>query len=353
MNTVILQKPGEFAFTQTAPPEKPGPGEALVRVHRVGVCGTDYHAFAGRQPFFSYPRILGHELGVEVIALGPLDAAGNPQNVKPGDKCSVEPYVSCGQCIACRRGRTNCCTQLRVIGVHTDGGMRESFLVPIRKLHPANKLSYDQIALIETLSIGAHAVERAAVKSDDTVLVIGAGPIGLSVIQFAAAKARTLVMDVSPTRLAFCRDKLGIRDTIEVALETAGNPPVDKDAPANALRALTNNENATVVIDATGSSKSMCSALQYVAHAGRLVYVGLFPGEFSLNDPEFHKRETTLLASRNSLPDDFTRIIRMIEAGQIDTSPWITHRTPVASLVETFPTWTAPASGVLKAIIEF
>jgi 2-desacetyl-2-hydroxyethyl bacteriochlorophyllide A dehydrogenase len=349
MKTVLLKNPREMVLTQTADPARPGPGEALVRVHRVGVCGTDYHAFAGNQPFFTYPRILGHELGVEVLEIGALDSTGNPQNVNVGDKCSVEPYVNCGSCIACRRGMTNCCTQMRVIGVHTDGGMRERFVMPLRKLHPANKLSYEQIALVETLSIGAHAVQRAAVKANDTVLVIGAGPIGLSVIQFAAPIARTIVMDVSASRLAFCREKMGVQETIQVQLDpNAGGP-----TPAEMLQALTNNENATVVVDATGNAKSMCGALKYLAHGGRLVYVGLFQGEFSLNDPEFHKRETTLLASRNSLPGDFTRIIGMIESGQIDTAPWITHRVPVAQLIETFPTWTAPGCNVLKAIIEF
>ncbi|HVT80191.1 MAG TPA: zinc-binding alcohol dehydrogenase family protein [Phycisphaerae bacterium] len=342
MNTITLQKPGELAFSQASEPGKPGAEEALVRVHRVGVCGTDYHAFAGKQPYFSYPRILGHELGVEVLALD--ETLGNPQRVCIGDRCSVEPYVNCQQCIACRRGRPNCCTNMRVIGVHTDGGMRGAFILPLRKLHPANALSYDQIALVETLGIGAHAVERAQVQAEDTVLVIGAGPIGLSVIQFAAVKARTIVMDVAESRLAFCREKLGIAETIHVA---------DGTAPAERLKALTQGDNATVVIDATGNAKSMCGALQYLAHGGRLVYVGLFPGEFSLSDPEFHKRETTLLGSRNALPEDFSRIIRMIEAKQIDTGPWITHRAKAEDLVEAFPTWTQPATGVLKAIIEF
>jgi 2-desacetyl-2-hydroxyethyl bacteriochlorophyllide A dehydrogenase len=328
-------------LSQTAAPEKPGAGEALVRVHRVGVCGTDYHAFAGKQPYFTYPRILGHELAVEVLAIGPSE--GNPQSVRAGDKCSVEPYVNCRQCIACRRGKSNCCVNMCVIGVHLDGGMRESFLVPLRKLHPANNLSLEQMALVETLGIGAHAVERAQVQADDTVLVIGAGPIGLSIIQFAAVKARTIVMDISATRLAFCRDQMGIKETIDGS---------SGDAAAQ-LKSLTGGDNATVVIDATGNASSMNSALQYLAHGGRLVYVGLFPGEFALSDPEFHKRETTLLGSRNSLPQDFTRIIRMIEARQIDTAPWITHRAPAHDLVKTFPAWADPKSGVLKAIIEF
>jgi threonine dehydrogenase-like Zn-dependent dehydrogenase len=231
---------------------------------------------------------------------------------------------------------------MRVIGVHTDGGMRECFHVPLRKLHPAGELSFEQIALVETLAIGAHAVERADVTREDNVLVIGAGPIGLSVIQFAAPLARTLVMDVSPTRLAFCREKMGVQHTLDA-----------RNSPIEAIRELTGGDMATVVIDATGNAASMNSALAYLAHGGRLVYVGLFQGEFSLSDPEFHRRETTLLGSRNALPRNFSQIIRMMEARQLDTSPWITHRAPASELPSVFPAWTRPESGVLKAIIEF
>jgi 2-desacetyl-2-hydroxyethyl bacteriochlorophyllide A dehydrogenase len=338
MKTITLQEPGRLTLGDSPRPTAPGPGEALVRVHRVGVCGTDTHAFAGKQPFFTYPRILGHELGVEVLAVAP-----NITHVKPGDRCSVEPYVNCETCIACRRGRGNCCTHMKVLGVHIDGGMREAFTLPARKLHPANALHYEQIALVETLAIGAHAVERAQVEQGENVLVIGAGPIGLSVIQFAAAAgARVIVMDVSDTRLAFCREKLAIADTLNA-----------NDNGAEKLRDLTNGDMPTAVLDATGNAASMMNALQYLAHGGRLVYVGLFPGDFSLNDPEFHRRETTLLATRNALPADFSRIIRMMEQGKISTDPWITHRATADALVDTFPSWVAPNSGVLKAMIEF
>lgn len=343
MNTITLLEPGRLTFGQTAEPPAPAPGDALVRVHRVGVCGTDFHAFAGKQPYFTYPRILGHELGVEVVALTESpNGSANPQAVKVGDRCSVEPYVNCQECIACRRGKPNCCTRMRVIGVHTDGGMRDFFHVPLRKLHPAGKLPFEQIALVETLAIGAHAVERADVSRDDTVLVIGAGPIGLSVIQFAAPLARTLVMDVSPSRLAFCREKMAVQHTLDA-----------RNAPADALRELTAGDMATVVIDATGNAASMNGALAYLAHGGRLVFVGLHQGEFSLSDPEFHRRETTLLGSRNALPRNFSHIIRMMDARQLDTSPWITHRAPAAEVASIFPSWTRPDSGVLKAIIEF
>ncbi|HEY4330380.1 MAG TPA: zinc-binding alcohol dehydrogenase family protein [Phycisphaerae bacterium] len=342
MKTITLEEPGRFVLSEGTAPGQPAAGEAVVRVHRVGVCGTDIHAFTGKQPFFTYPRILGHELAVEVIAMGPADESGNPQGVKVGDRCSVEPYVNCQKCIACRRGKSNCCANLRVIGVHFDGGMRERFALPVRKLHPANRLSFEQIALVETLGIGAHAVQRAALQPDETVLVIGAGPIGLSVIQFAAVQARTIVMDVSESRLAFCREKLGIKDVID-----ARSDPTEK------LKALTNGDMPAAVIDATGSAQSMNGALKYMAHGGRLVYVGLFQGDFALSDPEFHRRETTLMGSRNALPADFTRIIAMIEAGKIDTAPWITHRVEAGNLAETFPKLLEPGSGVLKAMIEF
>ena len=218
MLQITLEKPGHFTATD-GPAPTPAPGEALVRVHRIGVCGTDLHAFAGKQPFFNYPRILGHELGVEVI-----DPGADPHGLKAGDRCSVEPYLNCGRCIACRRGKPNCCAELKVFGVHADGGMRPVFAVPARKLHKSTTSSaYDQLALVETLGIGAHAVERAGLKPDDFVLVIGAGPIGLSVIQFVQLSGATLaVMDVSESRLEFCRKHLfGVKHTLGAGPDAA------------------------------------------------------------------------------------------------------------------------------------
>jgi threonine dehydrogenase-like Zn-dependent dehydrogenase len=202
---IALEKPGQFIAVD-GPPPAPAPGDALVRVHRIGICGTDLHAFAGRQPFFSYPRILGHELGVEVI-----DPGSGPNGLEAGDRCSVEPYLNCGRCIACRVGRSNCCAELKCLGVHIDGGMRPELAVPARKLHRSRTLTYDQLALVETLAIGAHAVDRAAIGPDDFVLVIGAGPIGLSVSQFVQVRGATLaVMDVRKSRLALLASRNAI-----------------------------------------------------------------------------------------------------------------------------------------------
>ncbi len=341
MKTLILEEPGRIVASDTPETIAPADGEALVRVHRVGVCGTDLHAFRGRQPFFSYPRILGHELGVEVLAVGP-----GVTQVKPGDRCAVEPYLNCGRCIACQRGKSNCCTQLKVLGVHVDGGMRERIVVPAAKLHVSRSLSYDQLALVETLGIGAHAVERAAIERGETVAVLGTGPIGLAVIQFAlAAGARVIAIDVNAARLAFCRDRLGLvgSDLVEASTTDV----------VTRLRELTGDALPTAVFDATGNAGSMAAAFTYPAHGGRLVFVGLFSGDVTFNDPNFHRRELTLLASRNSRPDDFRRIIALVESGRVDTNPWITHRASLGEVTSAgFENWTKPESGVLKAMIS-
>ncbi len=341
MKGLSLHEPGTLRVIDLPDAPAPGPGEALVRVHRVGVCGTDLHAFRGKQPFFTYPRILGHELGVEVLAVG-----AGVANVAPGDRCAVEPYLNCGRCIACRRGKPNCCTELRVLGVHTDGGHREQFVVPAAKLHVSRQLTFDQLALVETLGIGAHAVDRAQLSPGETVAVIGTGPIGLSVIQFAlAAGARVIALDLNDQRLAFCRERLGLADAD--LINTATTPDV-----AGRLAELTAGDLPTAVFDATGNPGSMAASFNFPAHGGRLIFVGLFPGEVTFNDPNFHRRELTLMGSRNARPEDFGRIIALIEAGTVDTTPWITHRAALTEVPDQFAGWTDPSSGVLKAMIS-
>jgi len=337
MNAIRLEEPGRLALIS---PEQTaiGPGEALVRVHRIGVCGTDIHAFKGNQPFFSYPRILGHELGVEVLEVDPAI-----KHIRPGDRCAIEPYNNCGVCIACRRDRPNCCVNLQVLGVHTDGGMREELVVPARKLHPSSSLSLDQLALVEPLGIGCHAVDRTKVEPGEFALVVGAGPIGLAVMQFAAeAGAQVIVLDINERRLDFCQKQLGIPHAIDAS----------KQDPKETLNRITAGDFPTAVFDATGNPQSMANAFAYPAHGGRLTFVGLFPGEITFSDPNFHRRELTLLASRNARPADFTRIISLIEAKSIDTSPWITHRAGLTEVVTEFPLWTKPETGVIKAMIE-
>jgi alcohol dehydrogenase len=338
MKAIQLEKPGTFRRIEMPEALPPAAGEALVRVHRVGICGTDYGGYLGKMPFYSYPRIPGHELGVEVLEIGP-----GVSNVAPGDRCSVEPYMNCGECHPCRHGGGNCCENLKVLGVMTDGGLRESFVLPAHKLHPSAKLTYDQLALVETLAIGCHAVNRGNPRKGDDVLVIGAGPIGLSVIEFVKLSgARTIVLDMNQQRLDFCKEVMRVDETVLAD----GNE-------MEALERITNGSMAQVVIDATGSHQSMSGALGFCAFTGRLVYVGITQQVLSFSHaPGMHRRELTLLASRNALPGDFGAIIRHIEEGRIDTSPWITHRASFDRMIEDFPDWMNPQSGVIKAVVS-
>ncbi len=339
MRALQLEQPKQFRIIDLPEPEAPSAGEAVVRVHRVGICGTDISGYLGKMPFFSYPRIPGHELGVEVVAVG-----ADVSHVAVGDKCSVEPYINNVQSFASLRGRGNCCEDLQVLGVHTDGGMRRLFKLPARKLHKATSLTMEQLALVETLAIGCHAVQRGDPQPGENVLVIGAGPIGLSVIEFVRLSgANLIVMDMVPSRLAFCAETMGVQHTVMFA---------NDGSEEKKLRELTGGHLPTIVIDATGNSKSMSNALNYVAHTGKLVFVGITTENVSFPHPLMHRREMTLLASRNAMPEDFDRIIEHIEHGRIDTRPWITHHATFDSLIDEFPSYTRPETGVIKAIVE-
>jgi len=339
MKAIVLEEPRRFAAHDIAEPDSPGPGEALVAVQRVGICGTDLSGYLGKFPFYSYPRIPGHELGVEVLAVGE-----GVSDIAVGDRCAVEPYINCQQCYACRRGNSNCCEMLQVLGVHTDGGLRSRFLVPARKLHKSDSLSLEQLALVETLGIGCHAIDRAEPVAGENLLVIGAGPIGLSVIEFAKiADAKITVLDMNQQRLAFCRDTMGVAHTVQFTGDGSEH---------ERLGEITAGDKFPIVIDATGNSRSMSNALTYVAHTGKLVYVGIVTDEIVFRHPLLHAPEMTLMGSRNSLPGDFRRIIELIESGKLDTNPWITHRTSMDDMIGEFESYTRPETGVIKAIVE-
>lgn len=339
MKAIQLTEPKRFEHVEIDDPGQPGLGQALVRTHRMGICGTDISGYLGKMPFFSYPRIPGHELGVEVLAVGE-----GVTNVSAGDRCSVEPYMNCGECYPCRKGSTNCCEKLDVIGVMVDGGLCEQFLIRADKLHSSEKLSMEQLALVETLAIGCHANDRGNPQTEDHALIIGAGPIGLATLEFARLTGATItVMDMNEERLEFCRKTYGIEHTIHFKGD---------GSELSRANEITGGDRYSVVTDATGSNKSMAAALSYVASTGSLVYVGITTQDVSFLHPQLHKPEITLKASRNALPADFGRIIGLIEEGTINTDPWITHRTSFDTVVEDFEQLTLPETGVIKAVID-
>ncbi len=338
MKTIVLNQPGSLSLVDTDPSHQVQTNEAQVAVRRVGICGTDLNAFRGKQPFFTYPRVLGHELGVEIVSIGE-----NASGLRVGDRCAVEPYLYCGQCIACRKGKTNCCERLRVLGVHDDGGLQELMTVPTGSLHKSETLSLDQLALVEPLCIGAHAVARAELEAGEFAVVIGAGPIGLSVIQFAQlAQAKVIVVDVNQERLSFARENFAIEAAIE-----AGENAITR------IRTVTGGDLPTVVFDATGNLGSMNESFNLPANGGRLVFVGLGQGNVSFHDQEMHRRELTLLRSRNATGADFKRVIGLLETKAIDITPWITHRVLFGTeVIGQFPLWLEPQSRFIKAVIE-
>jgi len=339
MKTLYFDEPERIRTTQTDPPSDPGPGQAQVRTHRVGVCGTDLGGYLGKFPFFKYPRIPGHELGVEVVAVGE-----GVTNVKVGDKCSIEPYMNCGECFACRKGSSNCCTKLEVIGVMCDGGLRERFNIRADKLHVGNKLNFEQLALVETLAIGCHAADRGGAAQGEDTLIIGAGPIGLAALEFVRVKgSRIAVMDLSQDRLDFCKKTYGIE---------TGIVPQQDGSEMDEVHRATNGDGFSLIIDATGHAGSMSSALKYLAPTGRLVYVGITKQDLRFPHVAMHKPEATILSSRNALPKDFPYIIDLIEKGTINTDPWITRRMAFDDVPAQFAELTTPAPGTIKTVIE-
>lgn len=340
MKALQLESPLVWKTIEIPEPPLPGPEDVLFRVHRMGVCGTDLGGYLGKMPFFSYPRIPGHELGVEVIEVG-----SRVTHLQPGDRCAVEPYMNCQTCYACRRGFTNCCEHNQTLGVMCDGGLTSRMVLPGRKLHRANALTYDQAALVETLAIGCHAVNRGAARPGEYVLILGAGPIGLSALEFVKLSGATpIVADISESRLRFVRETMGVRHTLRIQGDASD---------IEQMASITNNQLADLVIDATGNNRSMTRAFEFTSFAGRIVYVGITQQTLEFPQaPLVHRRELTILASRNAVSGDFTRLAALIEDGKIDTAPWITHHAAFDEVPDIFPRWVEPETGVIKAMID-
>ena len=307
-----------------------------MRPRRIGICGTDYHIYQGKHPFLKYPIVMGHELAAEVCEAPPGSA------LTAGDIVIVNPYLSCGACAACRKDKPNACIRIAVLGVHRDGGMAGYLALPSANLIPADGLSLDECATIEFLAIGAHAVRRADIQPGERVLVIGAGPIGLGTMLFASLKgANVTALDRDAERLSAASE-----------LSRANVTIVAGPATASAVDEATKGEGFDVVLDATGNLSSIEDGFSYVGHGGRYVLVSVVTDSVTFRDSEFHKREMTLLGSRNATNIDFANVMKAVRTGSVPTERFITHRTSLAGALSDFPQWTDEKRGLIKAIVE-
>lgn len=336
MKAVICLSPGDLVVEDRPAPSTPPPGWALVAVSHVGICGTDYHIFEGKHPFLAYPRIMGHE------ASGTVIEAGEGVDLAVGEPVIINPYLACGKCIACRQGKPNCCVRIEVLGVHRDGAMCERLLVPAQNLYPANGLSLADAAAVEFLAIGAHAVRRSPTDPGARTLVIGAGPIGLGTALFARiAGLDVTLLDMSAERLGFAASELGFA-TLDGSRQSA----------TDLVREATNGEGFDVIFDATGNTQSVQSAFAHVAHGGTLVLVSVVKDDIVFSDPEFHKREMTLIGSRNALRADFDHVAASIRDGAVPLAKLVTHRTTLVDTPRDLARWAHEKSGLIKAVIE-
>ncbi|EBL9054876.1 galactonate oxidoreductase [Salmonella enterica] len=302
MKTLICNNPGNIEYIERDIPHLKD-DEVLLKIKAVGICGTDIHAFAGRQPFFAYPRVLGHEICGVAEMLGK-----SCSTAKVGQRYSVIPCIPCGACAACREGKTNCCENVSLYGVHQDGGFSEYLAVREQNLvELSDNLTDSAGALVECFAISAHAVRRADVKPQQNIVVVGAGPIGLAAAAIAKAKgARVAVADIDAERRRLVAEKVGV-----ATLDPSSDDYID------ALKACFSGELAGTVLDATGNKSSMSRAVDLIRHGGKIVFIGLYIGKLVIDDPTFHKKETTLLSSRNATREDFECVIELMAQGAI------------------------------------
>lgn len=334
IKSLVCVAPGELRIETRPRPQIPG-GSVLVRPRRIGICGTDYHIFEGKHPFLNYPRVMGHELAVEVVDPG-------CSNLTAGEICVVNPYLSCGTCIACRKGKPNCCTSISVLGVHQDGGMQELVAVPAANVISAPGLDIDGCAAVEFLAIGAHAVRRGGGTAGDNVLVIGAGPIGLGTTLFArlAGAAKVALIDRDAERAEAIAAITGA-DRLNFGSD------LDQE-----FADYTDGNGFDIVFDATGNQVSMQRGFDFIAHGGRYVLVSVVKDPITFSDPDFHRRELTLYGSRNATSEDFARVVSAIWDGHVPLDRIITHRTSLGDAVKNIPLWAHRKSGLIKAVIE-
>jgi threonine dehydrogenase-like Zn-dependent dehydrogenase len=332
-----MPQPGELALCEYAVPEL-DPGQVLLRVRMVGLCGSDLNSFRGKNPMVSYPRIPGHEVSAVVERV----SHGVPDHLTAGMSVTVSPYTACGTCPSCKRGRSNACRSNQTLGVQRDGALREWIAVPWEKIQVSEGLSARELCLVEPMSVGFHAVDRGRVTSTDTVAVLGCGGVGLAAVAASAFRgARTIAVDLDERKLAVAA-KAGAAHTINSRGLNL----------AEELGALTNGDGPDVVIEAIGLPETFRAAVECVAFTGRVVYIGYAKEHVSYETRLFVQKELDILGSRNATPKDFAEVIAMLRQGTFPVEDAISHIIPMADAGEVLRQWDQDPSGFNKILID-
>jgi threonine dehydrogenase-like Zn-dependent dehydrogenase len=333
MNAIEISEPGRARRVERPEPE-PQAGEALLRVRRIGYCGTDLSTFRGINPLVAYPRIPGHEIAATIERLGP----GVEGPWRPGQDVLVMPYSSCGECSACIAGRPNCCANNQTLGVQRDGALAEWIAAPVAKLIPSETLTLTELALVEPLTIGFHAAARGRVGEGDIVAVFGCGAIGLGCIAGAVFRGgTTIAIDVDDAKLALARECGATH-----ALNSTREPLHDR------LRELTAGHGHRVVMEAVGAAATYQAAVEEACYAGRVVCIGYAKAPIELDTKQFVLKELDIVGSRNALPQDFADAVRMLERGAFPSAKVVTHTVGLDEAADAFQLWSDNPASVTK-----
>lgn len=336
MKAVIFDAPEKVRITDKPEPSLL-PDEVLLKINLVGLCGTDLNIYKGKMPLVSYPRIPGHEISAVIVDKG----VEVPSSIVVGNTATINPYTSCGKCSACRASRFNTCKYNQTMGVQRDGAMLQYLAVPYRKVLQSNKLSAHQLALVEPLSVGYHAANRARVASNETVLVLGCGMVGIgAILASLRKKAIVIAADIDATKLETMK-RLGAHYTID-----NNNPDALKQ-----IMDITNGEGVNATIEAVGSAYTFRQSIDACGFAARAVYVGYANADISLDTSQIVKKELDVLGSRNAL-NEFQDVIDMLEEGIFDTEMLISRVYPMQEIDEAFQYWKNKPGEVIKILTQ-
>ncbi|MFB6341751.1 zinc-binding alcohol dehydrogenase family protein [Saccharicrinis sp. FJH62] len=338
MKAIEIIKAGEVKVVEREMPVA-GTGEVLLKIKYVGFCGSDLSTYLGKNPMVSYPRIPGHEISAEIIEKGD----GVPENFNAGQKVTVVPYTNCGQCTSCKQKRFNACRYNETLGVQRDGAMAEYIVVPWQKILTDEQLSTRQLALVEPLTVGFHAIDNGEVTDLDTVMVLGCGMIGTGAIVRAALRGATVIaVDIDDDKLAVAK-KLGAVHTINSLKQNLHEE----------LERITNGDGPTVVVEAAGNPVTYKAAIEEVAFAGRVVCIGYAGSEISFLTKLWVQKELKIMGSRNANPSDFEAVIKYLKGSDLDENLLITKTISVEQASETVKYWSEHTGEVLKIMVEF